>query len=111
MEQELYPCIHFIGILHERKEYYRVADYINSCYYRESIKNSACLLKDGWKDKIQNLDSSSSPNVDQYKDIKFSFWHAITSITKRIPSRGEDILCSYKGIQGRKLVSHSKLNK
>lgn len=106
-----FPCIHMIALLHERKEYYRVADFISDCYKRRKIQESCCKLTEGWYTTIQNKDSSRAPNVDKYEGITFSFWASITSITKRLPSRGEEVLTRYTSRQGKKLISQTNMNR
>ena len=36
-DQNLYPCIHAIAILHTRHEYYKVLSYVDSCYQSREI--------------------------------------------------------------------------
>ena len=109
-EQDKYPCIHIIALLHERKEFYRVAEFIDDCYKRESIKNS-CSRCDNWTSILHDFYQYEKPNVEQYNHLRFSFWYAVTSIKRRIPSRGEEVLNGYHSFQGKKLRSNAQMNK
>lgn len=111
-EQELIPCIHMIALLYEQGNYHLIPDYIDNCYYRDSIKDTTCNLLDYWRDTIRNT-SGDSRNIDfsQYEHIEFSFWYFVTSITKRIPSVGEREIYNYHGIQGKKIKEQIRMNK
>ena len=109
-EQDKHPCIHIIALLHERKEFYRVADLIDDCYKRESIKNS-CSRCDNWESIINDFYKKEKANYKQFDHLRFSFWYVVTSIKRRIPSRGEEFLNGYHSLQGKKFIANARMNK
>ena len=50
-------------------------------------------------------------NYKQFDHLRFSFWYAVTSIKRRIPSRGEEFLNGYHSLQGKKFIANARMNK
>lgn len=93
-QQNKYPCIHAIAILHERKQFSSVFSYVDDCYKRQSISQTCMKVPmETWQLIEYNYDRDYDVSVDidgyEEESITWTPWGQVNTKT-RIHSRGED---------------------
>ena len=93
-QQNKYPCIHAMAILHERKQFDSVFSYVDDCYKRRSISQTCMEVpKEIWQllEFDYDRDIDVPLDIDDYEEesIAWTPWGHVNTRT-RIHSRGED---------------------
>ena len=50
-----YPCVHALFVLHQKNMLDDVESYIDKGYYRKNVAETCLTLPVGWMDKLQGL--------------------------------------------------------
>lgn len=93
-QQNKYPCIHAIAILHERRQFGSVFSYVDDCYKRRSISKTCMKVPtETWQllEFDHDRDYDVPVDIDGYEEdsITWTPWGQVNT-KNRIHSRGED---------------------
>ena len=93
-QQNQYPCIHAIAVLHSRQEYYKVLSYVGDGYLTYNIYSNIHNLPEDYQTLITNVINNPLKLSDQEEASIAGIYIEIPEaipLTNRIPSIGENV--------------------
>ena len=93
-QQNQYPCIHAIAVLHSRQEYYKVLSYVGDGYLNYNIYSNIHNLPEDYQTLITDIINNPLKLSDQEEASIAGIYIEIPEaipLTNRIPSIGENV--------------------
>ena len=93
-QQNQYPCIHAIAVLHSRQEYYKVLSYVGDGYLNYNIYSNIFDLPEDYQTLITDVINNPLDLTDQEEASIAGIYIEIPEaipLTNRIPSIGENV--------------------
>ena len=97
-QQNQYPCIHAIAVLHSRQEYYKVLSYVGDGYLNYNIYSNIFDLPEDYQTLITDVINNPLELTDQEEASIAGIYIEIPEaipLTNRIPSIGENVTFDY----------------
>ena len=112
-----YPCVHALFVLHQKNMLDDVESYIDEGYYRKSVAKTCLTLPVGWMDKLQGLKGIKKSELveesqsEEYTSYVYDLWKKATCLAHRLYSRGEKDSLKFLGRKESKKTKHARLGK
>ena len=90
-----YPCVHALFVLHQKNMLDDVESYIDEGYYRKNVAKTCLTLPVGWMEKLQGLNGKKKSELveesqkEEYALYVYDLWKKASTLTHRLYSRGE----------------------
>ena len=107
-----YPCVHALFVLHQKNILDDVESYIDKGYYRKNVAKTCLTLPVGWMDKLQGMDRMAKSELieesqsEEYTSYVYDLWKKATCLTHRLYSRGEKDSLKFLGRKESKKTKH-----
>ena len=122
-QQNKYPCIHVIAVLHKREQFSSVFSYVDDCYKRRDVSQTCQRISEETWNALEfdyDRDYNAVEDISGYEEdnIQWQPWSQV-NIRKRIHSKGEDAYEQFfntyckkaTGYQGRQYIQTASMNR
>ena len=112
-----YPCVHALFVLHQKNMLDDVESYIDEGYYRKNVAKTCLTLPVGWMDKLQGVEGMTKSELveesqsEEYTSYVYDLWKKATCLAHRLYSRGEKETMMFLGRKESKKTKHARLGK
>lgn len=122
-QQNKYPCIHAIAVLHTREQFSSVFSYVDDCYKRRAVSQTCMSVPKETRNALEfdcDRDYNAVQDISGYEEdnIQWQPWPQV-NVSKRILSKGEkadiEFFTTYckrsKGYHGRQYFQTAEMNR